>query len=231
MPAPNADRLLAPLPAKGSPPLAAAQAFANATGRRYEYVAGVDEAGRGAWAGPVVAAAVILPSDFPREGLDDSKKLTPPRREALFDNIIAGAAAWSLGIVSARYVDRFNVLRAALEAMRRAVVRLPLAPDLVLVDGNHPIPISSPQVPLVGGDGRYDCIAAASILAKVYRDRVMNLIHGRCPHYGFNLHKGYGTARHAAALQRFGASRYHRLTFKPVHGVLPYDAPLPFPRT
>ncbi|MHB8079429.1 MAG: ribonuclease HII [Candidatus Krumholzibacteriia bacterium] len=179
-------------------------------------LAGVDEAGRGCWAGPVVAAAVILPSGWAPAGLDDSKRLTPARREALFEAIRAGALAWRACAVSPAEIDRLNILRATLQAMARAVARVAPAPDLVLVDG-----LQLPVLPcrgeaLVRGDGRSAAVAAASIVAKVTRDRLMRAWDARLPGYGFAAHKGYGSAEHRAALHRLGPCPLHRRSYRPV---------------
>ncbi|UCH77934.1 MAG: ribonuclease HII, partial [Candidatus Coatesbacteria bacterium] len=160
------------------------------------YVAGVDEAGRGALAGPVVAAAVVLPPHFDGAGLDDSKRLPPARRAECDEAIRQGAVSWAVGVASARYVDRVNILQAALAAMKKACERLAPPPDVLLVDGNRPVPVVLRQRTVVGGDGRCLCIAAASILAKVHRDHLMALLDRKYPGYGFAAHKGYGTAEH-----------------------------------
>ena len=179
-------------------------------------IAGVDEAGRGPLAGPVVAAAVILDDERPIAGVDDSKRLSAKQRERLFDVIMGQALCVSIGQASAAEVDAINVLEATLLAMRRAVEGLRLAPIKVLVDGNQ-----LPRLPMlaeavVGGDGRVACIAAASIVAKVTRDRLMTELDQTLPGYGFAQHKGYGTAQHMQALKRLGASAQHRRSFAPV---------------
>ncbi|MFZ9099252.1 MAG: ribonuclease HII [Burkholderiaceae bacterium] len=179
-------------------------------------IAGVDEAGRGPLAGPVVAAAVILDDERPIAGVDDSKRLSAKQRERLFDVIMGQALCVSIGQASAAEVDAINVLQATLLAMRRAVEGLRLAPIKVLVDGNQ-----LPRLPMlaeavVGGDGRVACIAAASIVAKVTRDRLMTELDQILPGYGFAQHKGYGTAQHMQALKRLGASAQHRRSFAPV---------------
>ena len=179
-------------------------------------IAGVDEAGRGPLAGPVVAAAVILDDERPIAGVDDSKRLSAKQRERLFDVIMGQALCVSIGQASAAEVDTINVLQATLLAMRRAVEGLRLAPIKVLVDGNQ-----LPRLPMlaeavVGGDGRVACIAAASIVAKVTRDRLMTELDQTLPGYGFAQHKGYGTAQHMQALKRLGASAQHRRSFAPV---------------
>ena len=179
-------------------------------------VAGVDEAGRGPLAGPVVAAAVLLDPDNPVHGLDDSKKLSPRRREALLSEILAKARAVALAAAGPREIERANVLQASLRAMATAVERLRLAPVYVLIDGNRKIRTPLPQTPLVKGDARCACIAAASVVAKVHRDRVMARMDARFPGYGFGRHKGYPTRRHLAALARRGPCRIHRRTFRGV---------------
>jgi len=179
-------------------------------------LAGVDEAGRGCLAGPVVAAAVVLPPDWLPEGLDDSKRLTPRRRELLYDAIVRGALCWGVAAVSPRDIDRTDILRATLRAMRRAVALLRPSPGIVLVDGNRPPALPLPTRCLVGGDRRSAAVAAASILAKVVRDRLLVELDRRHPGYGLAAHKGYGTADHVAALRRRGPSPVHRRTFQPV---------------
>ena len=183
-------------------------------------VAGVDEAGRGPLAGPVVAAAVILNDLRPIAGLADSKKLTAARREVLFDEIRAHALCTSIAEASVEEIDRLNILQATLLAMRRAVVGLRLKPALVLVDGNQLPLLDMPAEPIVRGDALVPAISAASILAKVHRDRWCAQVHGQYPEYGFAGHKGYGTAAHLAALQAHGACALHRSSFAPVARVL-----------
>jgi ribonuclease HII len=179
-------------------------------------VAGVDEAGRGPLAGPVVAAAVIL-SDGPLiEGIRDSKKMTAKAREAAFDAINRQATAVSVGIVSPAYIDQFNILQATLQAMRQAVLTLGPQPDYLLVDGTHTIPVPLRQRCLKRGDQISRSISAASIIAKVYRDRIMRSYDERYPRYGFRCHKGYGTKRHLAAIRTHGPCPIHRLTFRGV---------------
>ncbi|MCL2029054.1 MAG: ribonuclease HII [Deltaproteobacteria bacterium] len=179
-------------------------------------LAGVDEAGRGPLAGPVVAAAVILDPEAAYPGVGDSKKLKAPDREKAFELIKSRALAWAWASVEAGEVDRLNPLRAALLAMTRAVAGLDLRPALVLADGNFAPPTPGPALAVVKGDGRSLSIGAASIVAKVIRDRIMLKWHARCPQYGFDRHKGYGTAAHLAALRRHGPSPCHRLSFRGV---------------
>mgnify|MGYP002147014551 FL=1 len=183
-------------------------------------VAGVDEAGRGPLAGPVVAAAVILDDQRPIAGLADSKKLSPARREALFDEIRAHALCFSIAEASVEEIDRLNILQATLLAMRRAVQGLRLKPVMVLVDGNRLPVLDVPAEAIVKGDARVQAISAASILAKVHRDRWCAQLHERYPQYGFAGHKGYGTAAHMAALRAHGACPEHRRTFAPVAQLL-----------
>ena len=176
-------------------------------------VCGIDEAGRGPLAGPVYAAAVILPGDWEPEGLNDSKKLTPRRREQLFDEITARASAYGITFATEKEIDEVNILQATFLAMRRALERLPVVPDLALVDGNRDPGLGIPTRCEVRGDGRYACIAAASVLAKVSRDRVMAEYDAAYPQYGFLRHKGYGTKEHCEALRAFGPCPIHRQSF------------------
>jgi ribonuclease HII len=179
-------------------------------------VAGVDEAGRGPLAGPVVAAAVILDDLHPIAGLADSKKLSPARRERLFDEIRAKALCFCIAEASVEEIDRINILQATLLAMRRAVLGLRLKPVMVLVDGNQLPRLDVPAEAIVKGDARVQSISAASILAKVHRDRWCQQLHERYPQYGFAGHKGYGTAEHLAALREHGICPEHRRSFAPV---------------
>lgn len=183
-------------------------------------LAGVDEAGRGPLAGPVVAAAVILDDRQPIHGLADSKKLSAKRREALFDEIRAKALCCSIAQASVEEIDKLNILQATLLAMRRAVLGLRLPPKLVLVDGNRLPVLEIRSEAIVKGDEKVPCISAASILAKVTRDRWCKQYHVEFPQYGFDQHKGYGTAEHLAALRQHGACPQHRKTFRPVREVL-----------
>jgi ribonuclease HII len=176
---------------------------------------GIDEAGRGPWAGPVVAAAVILdPLNIPA-GLNDSKKLTEARREALFDPIMQSSTV-GVGIVDAPLIDDINILQATYRAMQEAVSRLSKPASFALVDGNRALPLSIRTQMIIGGDGKCLSIAAASIIAKVTRDRLMVALDQQYPAYGFATHKGYGTAQHADALRKFGACPVHRRSYKPV---------------
>ena len=177
-------------------------------------VCGVDEAGRGPLAGPVCAAAVILPPDLEIEGLNDSKKLTDKRRRALYDVITDQAIAYGIAFASEQEIDEINILQATFLAMRRAVEQLAIKPDLALVDGNREPDFGAiPVKTIIKGDSLSANIAAASILAKVTRDRYMEEQDKIYPQYGFALHKGYGTQAHYAALREFGACPLHRRTF------------------
>ena len=180
-------------------------------------VAGVDEAGRGPLAGPVVAAAVILPPGGKWEGLHDSKQVAAEVRQQLFARVFSEARAFSWAVVGPRAIDYKNIRNASLEAMRRAVCRLRVAPELVLVDGRDPVPgIDLPQHAVIDGDARLLSVAAASILAKVVRDRIMDRLDRVWPSYGFARHKGYGTPEHLEALRRHGPCPLHRYSFTPV---------------
>ncbi len=179
-------------------------------------LAGVDEAGRGCWAGPVVAAAAILPDGWCPAGLDDSKRLTAAQREVIFAEVRAGAVTWAACAVSARLVDRLNVLGATMQAMGRAVTRLRPQPDLVLVDGLQTPPLACEARALVQGDGTSAAIAAASVIAKVVRDRVMVAWERHFPGYGFADHKGYGAPAHRSALVSLGPCALHRQSYRPL---------------
>jgi ribonuclease HII len=182
----------------------------------FVHIAGVDEVGRGCLAGPVTAAAVVLPRDLRVPGITDSKALTADQRDDLFDEITGVALVWHVASVDAAEIDRINILRASLAAMRQAVESLIPLPGFVLVDGHMSIPdLLIPQRPVVGGDRRSTAIAAASILAKVTRDRWMREAHGRDPRYGFDHHKGYATPEHLRAVAEFGYSPLHRRSFRP----------------
>jgi ribonuclease HII len=184
-------------------------------------VAGVDEAGRGPLAGPVVAAAVILDARAPIRGLADSKTLSPARRERLYDEICAKALALAIAEASVEEIDCLNILQATLLAMRRAVEGLRLLPRQVLVDGNRLPILSVPAQAIVQGDAKVPAISAASILAKVHRDRLCAQLHLQWPQYGFDGHKGYPTAAHLLALRQHGACPAHRRSFGPVKGLAP----------
>jgi ribonuclease HII len=179
-------------------------------------VAGVDEAGRGPLVGPVVAAAVILDDERPVKGLRDSKTLSPRRRDRLYDEIMARALCVSIAEASAEEIDRLNILQATLLAMRRAVEQLRLPPRLVLVDGNRLPVLKVPAQAIVKGDAKVPAISAASIVAKVHRDRWCTTLHQRWPAYGFDGHKGYPTPAHLEALRAHGPCPEHRRSFAPV---------------
>lgn len=179
-------------------------------------VAGVDEAGRGCLAGPVAAGAVILDPGRPVRGLRDSKKLTEKRREELFEEIREKSAAWSVAMTGPGEIDRTNILRAALRAMEKAVAGLSVEPDFVLVDGNARISIAVEQRTVVGGDDRCASVAAASIVAKVTRDRLMRKLETEYPGYGFSRHKGYPSKEHRESLRRLGPCPIHRKSFNGV---------------
>lgn len=185
--------------------------------RGLRFIAGVDEAGRGPLAGPVVAAAVLLPPGYTHPVLDDSKKLTSRKRDALFAELTADSAiVWSYAVVDVGEIDRINILRATHEGMRRAVAGLNTQPEHVLIDGLPVRPFPVEQTALVGGDGLSFSIAAASVIAKVTRDRLMLELDTQFPYYGFAKHKGYGTAAHLAALKAHGPCPFHRRSFLPV---------------
>lgn len=177
------------------------------------YLAGVDEAGRGPLAGPVVAAAVILPEGAEIDGINDSKKLSEKKREALFDVIKDKALAYAVCMAGAERIDEINILRATMEAMRGAVEKLGLKPDYVIVDGNRMPELTVPGEAVVKGDSKSMAIAAASVLAKVTRDRYMREAARKFPGYGFEKHKGYGTKAHYEAIERLGVCGIHRRTF------------------
>lgn len=176
-------------------------------------VCGVDEAGRGPLAGPVCAAAVILPPDIQIEGLNDSKKLTDKKRRALYDVIVEQAVSYGIAFADEQEIDEINILQATFLAMRRAFEKLTVTPDIALIDGNRAPGLSCREHTIVHGDALSASIAAASILAKVTRDRLMEEYDAKYPQYGFAVHKGYGTQRHYAALREFGACPIHRQTF------------------
>lgn len=182
----------------------------------YRFIAGVDEAGRGPLAGPVVAAAVILPEDHDIPGIADSKKLSAGKREALFSEIHEHAQAVGVGIVDQREIEKINILQASLKAMQSAVADLGFQVDYILVDGIHPIPTKIPQSTIKKGDTISPSIAAASIIAKVTRDRIMVKYHSIYPQYNFAKNKGYGTEEHMLAIKRFGCCEIHRRTFRGV---------------
>ena len=179
----------------------------------FSVVCGVDEAGRGPLAGPVCAAAVILPTDCEIEGLNDSKKLSEKKRDTLYDVIKEKAVAYSIAMVDEKTIDEINILQATFEAMRRAISNLSVKPDIALIDGNQKPGSGIEERPIVKGDAKSMSIAAASILAKVTRDRYMLELDEKYPEYGFKKHKGYGTKLHYECLEKYGASPVHRLSF------------------
>lgn len=187
----------------------------------FKLIAGADEAGRGPLAGPIVAAAVILPADCSIKGLDDSKKLSPQKRERLFVQIKKKALAIGIGIINHVIIDRINIGQANSLAIKKAIENLKILPGFVLLDGSK-LKIDSP-VPLrgiAGGDAKCNSIAAASIIAKVTRDRLMKEYHKKYPFYGFARHKGYGTPQHLEALKEYGPCAIHRRSFSPVSALL-----------
>ena len=185
----------------------------EALSKGYHIVCGVDEAGRGPLAGPVYAAAVILPKGYVIEGVNDSKKLTEKKREVLFDKIIAECEDYCIATASEQEIDDINILNATFLAMKRAVEGLKVKPDLALIDGNKEPGLDIDQQTIVKGDAKSATIAAASILAKVARDRYMLEMPEKYPQYQFEKHKGYGTKLHYEALDEFGPSEIHRMTF------------------
>lgn len=184
--------------------------------RGYHWIAGVDEAGRGPLAGPVVAAAVILPRDGIGEKLFDSKKISSKKREHLYETILAEAQGVGIGIIGQEEIDRVNILQATLKAMASAIENLPAPPDIILIDGLQGITLPIPQKPIRKGDQLCNSIAAASIVAKVTRDRMMRECHQKYPQYNFARHKGYGTKEHRKAIEKFGICELHRKTFRGV---------------
>jgi ribonuclease HII len=184
------------------------------------YICGADEAGRGPIAGPVVAAAVILDPNNPITGITDSKKISEKKRNALSNEIKEKALAWAIAQCDVAEIDELNILHASMLAMKRAIEALPVAAEKALIDGNRVPKLSIPAEAIIKGDLKEACIGAASILAKVERDRQMLEWHERYPHYNFAKHKAYGTVEHLAALKEHGASPIHRRSFKPVRDVL-----------
>jgi len=183
----------------------------------FKYIAGVDEAGRGPLAGPVVAAAVILPLGIRIKDLDDSKKISSKTRERLYKIIISKAMAVGIAAISEKEIDNTNILKATFTAMGKAINKLKICPDHLIVDGNKKIPyIDISQTDVVGGDGISASVAAASIVAKVFRDKYMAKLHKKYPEYGFCRHKGYGTKAHMEAIKRHGPCPAHRKTFAPI---------------
>ena len=182
-------------------------------------VAGVDEAGRGPWAGPVVAAAVIIKQGSSPKGINDSKKISPKKREELYFQICE-STDYGIGIVDVDIIDEGNILQATKLAMKEAVEQLNQKPEVVLVDGNASFSAGCQVVPIIKGDEKVLSIGAASILAKVTRDRIMKELHNEYPHYGWDSNMGYGTKQHQAALQIHGATPHHRTSFKPIKQVM-----------
>ena len=182
-------------------------------GKGYKFIAGVDEAGRGPLAGPVCAAAVILPEGTVIEGINDSKKLSEKKREKLFDIILETAVAYSVEFVEPNVIDDINIRQATSLAMHTAVEKLSMAADFVIIDGNDKISYDIPYEYIVKGDARSQSIAAASILAKVSRDRLMLKLDKKYPEYGFAKHKGYGTKEHMESIRKYGVSEVHRKSF------------------
>lgn len=185
--------------------------------------AGCDEAGRGCLAGPVVAAAVILDPNNPIEGLDDSKKITEVKREKLRLEVESKALAWAVGIVSNVEIDEINILKGSFVAMHRALDQLKPKAKFIIVDGNRFIPYKKlPHECIVKGDGKYQNIAAASILAKTHRDEIMRKLHNQYPHFGWDRNKGYPTKEHRLALREHGATEWHRMSFQLLQPELPF---------
>jgi len=184
--------------------------------RGYQRIAGVDEVGRGPLAGPVLAAAVILPKEGIGEELFDSKKISAKKREDLYDLILSKALGVGVGTIGQEKIDLFNIFQATLKAMALAIESLPIPPDFILIDGPHGLSIPFPQKPIRKGDQLSNSIAAASIVAKVTRDRMMLKWHQKYPQYNFAKHKGYGTKEHRRAIQKFGVCELHRKTFRGV---------------
>jgi ribonuclease HII len=189
----------------------------KARAQGFQVIAGLDEAGRGPWAGPVVAAAVVFPETRSLKGVADSKTLTAEQREKALSLIQKRALGIGVGIVEAEEIDRLNILQASLKAMELAVRDLPLPPDFLLIDGLHSLPLPLRQQAMPKGDGRCLSIAAASIVAKVTRDRLMVAFHEKYPEYNFPKHKGYGTREHLQALQQHGCCPIHRQSFRPIY--------------
>ncbi len=185
--------------------------------RGYELIAGVDEAGRGPLAGPVVAGAVVLPIQGKWNGINDSKKLTGPQREKAYSLIMERALGVGVGRVEVEEIDRLNILQASLKAMRLAVENLPFRPDFLLIDGLHPVDLPFMQEPVIKGDERCLSIAAASIIAKVTRDRLMISYDAQFPQYNFARNKGYGTQEHLRAIRQNGCCPIHRQSFKLIY--------------
>lgn len=186
------------------------------------FVSGVDEAGRGPLAGPVVAAAVILPKNIFIDGVNDSKKLTEKKRNILFEKIKQTSVSYGIGIVDSKIIDEINILQATFLAMKKALEQLTVKTNLVLIDGNHTIPnLKITQQAIVSGDAKSACIACASIIAKVTRDNMMLEYAKQYPQYNFEKHKGYGTKAHLEAIKQYGPCPIHRMTFAPLNSKQP----------
>ena len=185
-----------------------------ARGRGCRLIAGIDEAGRGPLAGPVIAAAVILPPDYEYPGIDDSKKLSSRQRKRLYEVIERDAVAIGIGVVEAPVIDAVNILQATLAAMKEAVLSLSPPPDYLLIDGLNRISVAIPQETIVRGDGQSISVASASIVAKVSRDRIMEMYHRQFPQYNFLRNKGYGTREHRDAILKYGRCKLHRSSFR-----------------
>lgn len=180
----------------------------------FKVVAGVDEVGRGSLAGPVVAAAVLLPTDYNNGEIRDSKQLSPKKRERLYEIINSDALSVGLGVVEPSVIDAVNILEATLMAMKEAVLNLSLTVDYILIDGKNGIKIPTPQQTIIKGDSLSISIASASIIAKVSRDRIMEIYHRQFPQYNFLENKGYGTLKHRKAISKYGCCKIHRRSFK-----------------
>ena len=191
------------------------------TRRGYERISGIDEVGRGPLAGPVIAAAVILPKQGIEQELFDSKQISAKKRDDLYDVIFSEAVGVGVGVVGQEEIDLLNILEATFKAMILAVNNLPVAPDFILIDGPHGLRLPIPQKPIPKGDQLSNSIAAASIVAKVTRDRIMNEYHQKYPEYNFAKHKGYGTKEHRKAIEKYGICELHRKTFRGVREYLP----------
>jgi len=194
--------------------------FENQYWSQYHYIAGFDEAGRGAWAGPVAAAAVIFDQGVVIEGIDDSKKLAPKKREQLFDKIKKNCVSYGIALVDAEVIDEINILEATKKAMLMALSQLSPQPDLLFIDGQMTLKSDIPQKAIIDGDALSHSIAAASILAKVARDRLMVDFAKTFPDYGFEQHKGYGTKKHQQALVQNGCLSIHRKSYGPIAKLL-----------
>jgi ribonuclease HII len=197
--------------------------------RGFKVIAGVDEAGRGPLAGPIVAAAVVFPEEYSNKEIRDSKQLTAKKREGLYQRIRMDALAVGIGVIEPSVIDKINVLRATILAMEEAVANLSLPIDYLLIDGNHPIRAEVPQETIVKGDSMSVSVAAASIIAKVSRDRIMEMYHRQFPRYNFIENKGYGTKEHREAIRKFGFCKIHRRSFKWVKEQAGPQVLIPFP--